>query len=81
MLVRSSISPDAGGLPVITGKHGQLRKDPAPGQSHHLNQDAAFRDSIPTNEAAAVKLEGNAFKDVDSPHFKAHQSLEKFWNR
>lgn len=50
------------------------------GQAHHLSQDAAFRDVIPKKEGLSVELEGNIFKDVDSPHFLAHQSLEEFWN-
>lgn len=61
--------------------YGQLKNDKAVGQSHHLNQDAAYRDSIPSNEAIAVKLEGNDFTDIGSPHYKAHHSLEVFWNK
>jgi|GEM_PF-3697075 len=63
------------------GKHGDLKNVPGGGQSHHLNQDAAFRDVIPTNKGAAIKLEGNAFKDINSPHYKAHQRLEEFWDQ
>lgn len=25
-------------------------------------------------------LEGNIFKDIGSPHYNAHESLEDFWN-
>jgi hypothetical protein len=27
----------------------------------------------------SIKLAGNAFKDINSPHYNAHESLEKFW--
>ncbi|MGF1723160.1 hypothetical protein L4D12_00375, partial [Photobacterium nomapromontoriensis] len=62
--------------------HGTLKNDSTiSGQSHHLNQDAAFKSVIPTNDAVAVKLEGNAFSEIDSPHYNAHESLETFWNQ
>jgi hypothetical protein len=48
-------------------------------QAHHLNQDAAFRDVIPRDEGLAVGMRGNAFKDVGSPHYEVHSSLESFW--
>ena len=50
------------------------------GQAHHLNQNAAFRDVIPKNDGLSVELEGNAFKDIGSPHYSAHENLENFWN-
>ncbi|AHE72928.1 hypothetical protein M942_11850 [Enterobacter ludwigii] len=62
----------------ILGPHGSLKNDLRPGQSHHLNQDAAFRDIIPTNSGAAIKLEGNAFTQPGIPHYEAHKSLEQF---
>ncbi len=65
----------------ILGPHGSLKNDLRPGQSHHLNQDAAFRDIIPTNSGAAIKLEGNAFTQPGTPHYEAHKSLEQFWNQ
>ncbi|ELQ5983771.1 RHS domain-containing protein [Cronobacter sakazakii] len=65
----------------VLGPHGSLKNDPRPGQSHHLNQDAAFRDIIPTNSGAAIKLEGNAFTQPGTPHYEAHKSLEKFWDQ
>jgi RHS repeat-associated protein len=52
-----------------------------PGQAHHLNQDAAFKSVIPTNEGVSIKLEGNAFTEIGSPHFNAHANLEGFWNQ
>ncbi|MEN3753044.1 RHS repeat-associated core domain-containing protein [Mangrovibacter sp. SLW1] len=61
--------------------HGQLKNDPRPGQSHHLNQDAAYRDIIPRDSGAAIKLEGNAFTEPGTPHYEAHKSLEGFWNQ
>ena len=69
------------GNPVVD-KYGILKKDKTiPGQAHHLNQDAAYREAIPTNEGLSTKLEGNAFKDVNSPHYNAHENLEQFWNQ
>uniref|UniRef100_UPI00035F8047 RHS repeat-associated core domain-containing protein n=1 Tax=Pantoea sp. A4 TaxID=1225184 RepID=UPI00035F8047 len=65
----------------ILGLHGQLKNDSRPGQSHHLNQDAAYRDIIPTNSGAAIKLEGNAFTEPGTSHYEAHKSLEVFWNQ
>ncbi|HEM6907243.1 hypothetical protein [Providencia stuartii] len=65
---------------AILGPHGILKNDSRPGQSHHLNQDAAYRDVIPTNKGAAIKLEGNAFTEPNTPHYNAHNSLETFWN-
>ncbi len=63
------------------GPHGTLKKDPSPGQSHHLNQDAAYRDVIPREQGAAIKLEGNAFTEPGTPHYEAHSSMEKFWDQ
>jgi hypothetical protein len=64
------------------GPYRELSKDTSiPGQAHHLNQDAAFRDVIPSGEGASTKLEGNAFTEVDSPHYNAHESLESFWDQ
>ncbi|PHE74729.1 hypothetical protein COF47_18965 [Bacillus wiedmannii] len=66
---------------ILIDSYKNLRKNKEiSGQAHHLNQDAAFRDYIPTNDGLSVKLEGNIFKDIDSPHFNAHKSLEDFWN-
>ncbi|HFF2589348.1 TPA: RHS repeat-associated core domain-containing protein [Acinetobacter baumannii] len=62
------------------GRHGNLRKVKNGGQSHHLNQDAAFKKNIPHKEGAAVQLEGNAFCDIGSDHYNAHESLEEFWD-
>ncbi|WP_187131548.1 type IV secretion protein Rhs [Listeria portnoyi] len=45
-----------------------------------MNQDAVFRDRIAHKDGLSIKLEGNIFKDVGSPHYNAHQKLEEFWN-
>ena len=50
------------------------------GQAHHIGQNAAFRDVIPGKEGLAVRLRGNVFKEVGSPHYNAHSTLENFWN-
>ncbi|HFJ9455302.1 hypothetical protein B1R38_10080 [Bacillus cereus] len=66
---------------ILIDSYKNLRKNKEiSGQAHHLNQDAAFRDYIPRNDGLSVKLEGNIFKDIDSPHYNAHKSLEDFWN-
>ncbi|MGW5982328.1 hypothetical protein ACWFOP_18125 [Bacillus mycoides] len=66
---------------ILVDSYKNLRKNKEiSGQAHHLNQDAAFRDYIPRNDGLSVKLEGNIFKDIDSPHYNAHKSLEDFWN-
>ncbi len=67
--------------PPATGRYGSLsRQSETPGQAHHLNQDAAFRDVIPRRDGASVKLEGSAFTDAGTPHFEAHWYLENlFW--
>ncbi|WP_158301673.1 RHS repeat-associated core domain-containing protein [Paenibacillus mesophilus] len=80
---KPSTSGDAEGTgnPVVD-EYGILKKDTSiPGQAHHLNQDAAYRDVIPTNKGMSTKLEGNAFSEVGSPHYNAHESLEQFWNQ
>lgn len=48
--------------------HGPMVKTPGAGQSHHLNQDAVFKSVTKTNDGLAIKLEGNAIRDVGSPH-------------
>ena len=51
-----------------------------PEQAHHISQDAAFRDKIPTNEGLSVNLHGNIRTDVASPHYNVHETLENFWS-
>lgn len=50
-------------------------------QANHLNQDAAFRDVIPHSQGAANAMQGNAFKDIGTPHYEFHKSLEGFWDK
>lgn len=51
-----------------------------PGQAHHLSQDKAFLNVIPKDQGLTVKLQGNIRTDKTSPHYKAHKSLESFWD-
>ena len=66
-----------------TGSYKDLRKqlEGTGKQANHMNQDAAFRDVIPSDEGIANAMSGNAFKDVGSPHYEFHKSLEGFWNQ
>ena len=65
-----------------TGKYGDLVKDTSlPGQAHHINQNAAYKDVIPKNEGMSVKLEGNAFTQPGTPHYEVHNQMETFWNQ
>ncbi|UOO38268.1 hypothetical protein IZU99_03155 [Oscillospiraceae bacterium CM] len=69
------------GSNILIDTYKNMRNNPdVTGQAHHLNQNAAFRDVIPKNDGLSVELEGNAFKDVGSPHYSAHENLEGFWN-
>jgi hypothetical protein len=66
---------------LVIDAYGTLSKNGSiPGQAHHLNQTAAFRDVIPRNAGQSIKLEGNILTDAGAPHTLAHQSLEGFWN-
>ena len=68
-----------GGSDILVEPYRKLSKNKEiPGQAHHLNQNAAFKDVIPQNEGLSIKLEGNIRKDIGSPHYKAHESLEEF---
>ncbi|MEB3025544.1 MULTISPECIES: T7SS effector LXG polymorphic toxin [unclassified Parvimonas] len=67
---------------IIVEKYGILRKNKEiSGQTHHLNQDAAFKGVIPSEEGLSIKLEGNILTDIDSPHYRAHEIMEKFWDK
>ena len=66
------------GEDIVLKRHGYLKEED--GQSHHLNQDAAFKDVIPTDEAITIKLEGNILTEKDSSHYKAHEAMEAFWD-
>jgi hypothetical protein len=50
-------------------------------QANHLNQDAAYRQVIPSDKGAAVAMRGNAFTDIGTPHYEFHRSLELFWQQ
>ena len=52
-----------------------------PGQAHHLSQNAAFKSIIPKGEGLCVKLPGNILNNKNSPHYKAHKSMETFWDK
>lgn len=54
------------------------------GQAHHLNQDAAFGKKtqvILRDDGLCVELTGNAFSDIGTQHYNAHETMEKFWNQ
>ncbi|MFD0588387.1 type IV secretion protein Rhs [Paenibacillus sp. GCM10027627] len=66
----------------VVDEYGALSKNKnIPGQAHHLNQDAAYKKVIPTKKGVSSKLKGNAFKEIDSPHYNAHENMESFWNQ
>ncbi len=66
---------------LVLDSYGVLRRrGDIPGQAHHLNQNAAFRDRIPQSDGVSLKLVGNAFTDVGTPHYIAHESMESFWD-
>jgi hypothetical protein len=65
-----------------TGPYKDLAKQlPKGEQANHLNQDAAFKDVIPTDEGLAVGMRGDAIRDPGTPHYEFHKILEKFWNQ
>ena len=67
---------------ILVEAYKILRKNKAiSGQAHHLNQNAAFTGVIPHKEGLSIKLEGNVLTDIGSPHYKAHESLEQFWDQ
>ena len=49
-------------------------------QAHHLNQNAAYKVSIPPASGQSILLRGDAIRDAGSPHYEAHASLENWWN-
>ena len=75
------ISANGSGSGVDVDTYYNMTHDPnVSGQAHHLNQDAAFRQVIPHNDGLCVELGGNAFSDIGSEHYNAHNSMENFWN-
>ena len=66
---------------IKVAPYKEMKKQTGPnGQAHHLSQNAAFKGIIPKEEGLCIELEGNAITDIGSPHYKAHASLEGFWN-
>ncbi|MEL7571252.1 MAG: hypothetical protein AAGU14_11925 [Eubacteriaceae bacterium] len=66
---------------ILIDTYKNMRDNPdIVGQAHHLNQNAAFKDIISKNDGLCVELEGNAFKNIGSPHYSAHKNLENYWN-
>lgn len=66
---------------IVIDVYGKLiRRTDVAGQAHHLNQHAAFRFVIAHADGVSVKLRGNAFSEVGSPHYNAHESMESFWD-
>jgi RHS repeat-associated protein len=66
---------------IVIDSYSSLRGNGSiPGQAHHLNQVAAFRDVIPRSEGLSIKLVGNILTDAAAPHTLAHRVLEGFWN-
>ena len=49
-------------------------------QANHLNQNAAYGKVIPKDQGLTVGMRGNAFRDVGSPHYQFHGSMEEFWS-
>ena len=81
MLVHNTCAATAKNTSIKVGAYKDIRKSTgANGQAHHLSQNAAFRNSIPSNEGMSIELQGNAFTETGTQHYKAHSSLEKFWN-
>lgn len=67
---------------VKVDEYGKLKNNKStPGQAHHLNQNAAYKDVIPPEKGISVKLEGNAFTQPGTPHYMIHDLLEEFWNQ
>ncbi len=76
---------EAGALASIdeltVAPYGRLSQDTSiVGQAHHLNQAAAYSDTIPYYQGLAIKLPGNIFTETGAPHTLAHAYLEdNFW--
>ena len=69
-------------VPLRIGRYKHLRKGlPSGEQANHLNQKAAFKDVIPSDEGVAVGVQGDAITQPGTPHYEFHKSLEKFWDQ
>lgn len=71
------------GLTLRTGSYASLGREFAGTgfQAHHLNQNAVYGSIIDHADGISVAMRGNAFRDVGSPHYNAHASMESFWDR
>ena len=53
-------------------------------QAHHVNQAAMMKKTAPNysyNDGVTVPLIGNIRKDIGSPHYNAHATMEEFYNQ
>ncbi len=67
---------------IKVDEYGKLKNDKTvPGQAHHLNQNAAYGDVVPSKNGISIKLEGNAFTQPGTQHYNVHNTMEKFWNQ
>jgi hypothetical protein len=76
------ITPDQPSCPQVRVASYDTLTDELAGtgqQANHLNQDAAFRDVIPTDQGLANAMRGDAITEPGTPHFQFHESLEEFW--
>jgi hypothetical protein len=66
---------------IRTGPYGTLTEElKGTGlQANHLNQNAAFKEIIPEADGLALGMKGDALREVGSPHYEFHASLEQFW--
>jgi hypothetical protein len=64
------------------GVHGFLKNHRSGNQfqSHHLNQDAAYRPAIPYDFGVAVELKGST-SEAGSEHARFHSAMNVFWDR
>ena len=80
LLLSDVLAPENATPSITAAPYGDLRRTLPKGiQAHHLNQDAAFRDAIPSKEGLAIGMYGNAFTQPATPHYDFHASLEGFW--
>jgi hypothetical protein len=65
------------------GIHGYLKDNTSSTsyQSHHLNQDAAYRPAIAYDFGVAVELQGRVSEKGNSEHGRFHGSMDVFWDR
>ena len=64
--------PKSSGMTVFKYKDRRKHSD-IPGQAHHLNQSAAFKQTIPHEEGSCIKLLGNVLRDIGSAHRLVHE--------